>query len=145
KAARAHRVPVFVIGVGTTGGGVIPIPGAAGEPDKPSLTSLTKDNTFESSLDRVSLRTIATAGNGRHLELGREPDLDVANQIIDAARRQAGNRQVQERTEDLYWQFLVGAAALATLGIFVLREPPALAILVGGVALTIGVLIRVLG
>lgn len=119
--AHALGIPVFVIGVGTTFGGLIPEPRPksyfeeqerAANPRRPE----------RSSLDQTSLRTIATAGGGQYFELERSPDREIANQIIDAARRHAGSRQVEERTEELYWRFLFLAAILAAAGSLALRE-----------------------
>ena len=102
--ARNRRIPVHVIGVGTTAGGVIP------EPQRAS-----NDAPVSSRLDRNSLATIATAGGGRYYELDREKDADIANEIIAATRRQATNTGVTERTEDLYPQCLLVAAGLLLL------------------------------
>ena len=62
KLARDRNIRVYVIGVGTTGGGFIPqLPvGRYQEPEPP----------IHSVLDRRSLRAIARAGGGRYFELG---------------------------------------------------------------------------
>ena len=44
-----------------------------------------------------SLAQIATAGGGEYLELDREGDREIANQIIDAARKRAGSRGLRGR------------------------------------------------
>src|SRR5206468_2477345 len=66
---------------------------------------------MHSALDRASLATIANAGGGEYLELDREGDREIANRIIDAARRRAGSRGVQVENEELYWRCLLAAAA----------------------------------
>jgi Ca-activated chloride channel family protein len=102
--ARARGIPVYVIGVGTTAGGVIP------EPQRASNQA-----PVSSRLDRDSLATIATAGGGRYFELGREKDADIANEIIAATRRRASETAVSERTEDLYPRLLLLAAGFLLL------------------------------
>lgn len=110
--ARDRGIPVYVVGVGTVTGGIIPEPDR--KPDEAPHTA---------SLDRRSLETIAEAGGGRYFELDRESDRDTANQIIDALRRRAGSRGVEETTEDLYWRFLFAAGALLCAGtIFLYRR-----------------------
>ncbi len=54
-AARRKGVPLFVVGVGTEGGGII---------SDPKRTTLDTSAPVFSRLDRASLRAIATAGNG---------------------------------------------------------------------------------
>ena len=78
KLTRTRNVPIFVVGVGSLQGGVIPDPKRAANPDEPIIRS---------ALDRRSLTTIATTSGGRYLELDRESDVAIANQVIDAARR----------------------------------------------------------
>jgi Ca-activated chloride channel homolog len=100
SVARTRHIPVYVVGVGTTAGGIIPEPQRAAN-----------DRPVASQLDRNSLATIATAGGGRYFELGRESDGEIANAIIAATRRQAAQRGVTDATEDVYQQFLIAAAA----------------------------------
>jgi Ca-activated chloride channel homolog len=102
--ARARRIPVHVIGVGTTAGGVIP------EPQRVS-----SDAPVASRLDRNSLAVIATAGGGRYFELDRDSDADIANSIISATRRQSAGTAASEGTEELYPQCLLVAAGLLLL------------------------------
>ncbi len=104
--ARKEKIPVHVVGVGTTAGGVIPEPQRAAN-----------DEPVASRLDRNSLAVIATAGGGRYFELDRETDRDIANAIIAATRRQAAQTGVTEGTEDLYPQCLLAAAALLLLAV----------------------------
>lgn len=101
SVARARGIPVHVIGVGTTAGGVIP------EPQRASA-----DRPVVSRLDRESLATIATAGGGRYFELDRERDADIANAIVAATRRRAPRVSSRESLDDLYPQCLAAAAVL---------------------------------
>ena len=126
RAGREH-VPLYVIGVGTLGGGPLP-------------DSINADGTIEPSpgrsrLDRASLQRIAAAGGGQYFELDRDADRDIANGIIDAGRRQRGAAARTLRggveaptsiedgsVEELYWRFLVSAIGLAGLAALFLRE-----------------------
>lgn len=115
EAARARNVRVYVIGVGTTGGGFIPQPppGRYDEPEPP----------IHSVLDRRSLQAIAQAGGGRYFELGAEPDHVVALRILSDVQRSAGGVvQRQESFRDLYWYFLLAAAATLGAATLLLRE-----------------------
>jgi Ca-activated chloride channel family protein len=102
--AYAERIPIYVVGVGTTAGGVIP------EPQRAANLS-----PVFSSLDRDSLAVIASAGGGRYFELGREKDADIANAIIAATRRRAAQTGIAEGTDELYPQCLAAAAAFVLL------------------------------
>jgi Ca-activated chloride channel homolog len=104
EKANSRRIPIYVVGVGTTAGGVIPEPRRAA-----NLAPVA------SSLDRDSLAVIATAGGGRYFELGREKDADIANAIIVATRRRAADTAIAEGTEDLYPQCLAAAAVFMLL------------------------------
>jgi hypothetical protein len=125
--ARERGIPLYVVGVGTTVGGVIPDPGAG--PGRPLLTSV---------LDRASLAVIATAGGGRYFELERESDRDIANTIIDATRRRAETQTVDESTRELYWSALALAAIFLGLGVLFLRDRASLTL---QLAAAVGVLI----
>src|SRR5262249_12034668 len=114
---------VYVVGVGTTSGGWIPEPPPPptipGRPPPPPEASQPK---IRSSLDRNSLAQIASAGGGEYLELDREGDREIANQIIDAARKRAGSRGLEVAGEELYWRCLALAAALLCVGLLFLQE-----------------------
>ena len=84
--AQEKGVPLNVIGVGTTVGGIIPDP-LRGQNGQPAIRSF---------LNRAELSRLATAGGGRYFELDRETDRDIANTIIEQTRRQAGTRGMQE-------------------------------------------------
>ncbi len=116
-AAQNRGVPIFVVGVGTTAGGIIP------DPNQDPMRAV-----LSSSLDRSSLGVIANAGGGRYFELGREDDRDIANAIIDSTRRRASTSGVNETLQELYWRALLVAAAFVGLGVLFLRDQAALAL-----------------
>jgi Ca-activated chloride channel family protein len=112
--ARQRDIPVYVVGVGTTIGGMIPEPlGADGVRPPPVVRSV---------LDRGSLVQIAVAGGGEFFEIGDEPDRIVAFRIIDRLRRRADIIKDIESFDDLYPQFLLAAAAVLGLGTLALRK-----------------------
>ncbi len=113
RAVREH-VPLFVIGVGTLGGGALP--------ETPYADGTKDPSPGQSRLDRASLQRIAAAGGGQYFELDRDPDRDIANAIIDAGRRQAPAAIEEGTVDELYWRFLAAAMALAALGALMLRE-----------------------
>ena len=130
--AQERRIPLYVVGVGTTAGGVIPEPGRqAGR------------GIVSSSLDRASLAVIANAGGGRYFELDRESDRDIANAIIDATRRRAEAGTVEETARELYWPVLVLAAVCLALGVLFLRDRASLALQLAAAAAALAVLARV--
>jgi Ca-activated chloride channel homolog len=102
--AQGRKIPVYVVGVGTTAGGIIP------EPQRAANLA-----PVASTLDRDSLAVIATAGRGRYFELDREKDTDIANAIIAETRRRAVQSGVAEGTDDLYPQCLAAAAVFVLL------------------------------
>lgn len=111
-AARKRNASVYVVGVGTTSGGLIPEPVIPGRTPTPPLRSV---------LDRESLRQIARSGGGEYFELDRESDREVASKIIASVRRGAGLNQQAESYEDLYWRFLLAAAVFLGFGTFLLK------------------------
>ena len=126
RAGREH-VPLYVIGVGTLGGGPLP--------DSPNADGTIEPSPGRSRLDRASLQRIAAAGGGQYFELDRDADRDIANAIIDAGRRQGvaaartlrGGVEAPTTVEDgsveeLYWRFLVSAIGLAALAALFFRE-----------------------
>ena len=113
RAVREH-VPLFVIGVGTLGGGALP--------ETPYADGTKDPSPGQSRLDRASLQRIAAAGGGQYFELDRDPDRDIANAIIDAGRRQAPAAIEEGTVDEWYWRFLAAAMALAALGALMLRE-----------------------
>jgi hypothetical protein len=129
--AQERRIPIYVIGVGTTVGGVIP------EPNRDATRAL-----VSSTLDRASLATIATAGGGRYFEIDRESDRDIANAIIDASRRRAASSDTEETTRDLYWSALLLAAVFLGLGVLFLRDRASLALQITAAVAALMVLAR---
>lgn len=117
--AQQEGIPVHVIGVGTTGGGIIP------EPNRDVTRTAAPLSSF---LDRNSLSLIATAGGGRYFELDRDPDREIASAIIDVTRRRAGSAGLAEETVTLYWPFLMAAAACLALAIVALGDRAGLAL-----------------
>jgi Ca-activated chloride channel family protein len=119
RIARERRIPVYVVGVGTSGGGFIPQPPAAdGEQASAPIYS---------RLDRESLGVIAAAGGGRYMELDRERDTDIAVTIIDQVRKLARGG-VEEGADDVYWPCLAAAALFLLLGIACVRDRAELAL-----------------
>ena len=118
QLVRARNIPVFAVGVGTTGGGAIPEP-----PSRTDAEESPQSRTpIHSSLDRASLAKIATAGGGQYFELDRDADREIANRIIDAARRRAGTAGIERGVQDLYWYCLFAAACFVALGGLLLTE-----------------------
>ena len=133
-AARARGIPIFVVGVGTSRGGLIPDPRQAANRAPPIV----------SRLDRASLTVIATAGGGQYLELDRESDLDVANRLIDAARRRALSATATPVMQEVYWPFLIAAGCFSVLGALFLRDRSELWIQIVAAALTTATIVAAL-
>lgn len=123
-AARQRDIPVFVIGVGTTVGGMIPEPAGADGVRPPPVV--------RSALDRRSLVQIAVAGGGEYFEMGEQSDRAIASTIIDRLRRRSAVAQEVERVDDLYARFLMAAAIVLCAGTLVLRKPTELTWQAGG-------------
>jgi Ca-activated chloride channel family protein len=130
--AQERGIPLYVVGVGTTVGGVIPEPNRL--PDRAPVSSV---------LDRSSLAAIATAGGGRYFELDRESDRDIANAIIDATRRRAQSGEIEESTRDLYWSALLLAAIFIGLGVLFLRDRASLGFQIAAAVVVLIVVTRV--
>jgi hypothetical protein len=125
-------IPLYVVGVGTTVGGVIPEPNR--DPTRAIVSSV---------LDRASLAALATAGGGRYFELDRESDRDIANGIIEATRRRAERGELEETARELYWSALLMAAVLLALGVLFLRDRASLALQIAAAVVVLVVLARV--
>lgn len=136
--AIARGIPVFVVGVGTTAGGVIREPVPPGGAVRASAP-------VSSVLDRASLMDVATAGGGRYLEIGRETDHEIATAIIDATRSRAGSRGVEEGFTELYWWALAAAAAFLGVGLLLVRDRGELWLQAAGLGLTAMALSRLAG
>ncbi len=112
-AGQAH-VPLYVVGVGTLSGGMLP--------DSRNTDGEEGLSPGRSRLDRPSLQRIAAAGGGQYFELDRDPDREIANAIIDAGRRQAPTTTEEGQVQELYWRFLAAGLAFAAGGAVFLRE-----------------------
>lgn len=107
-------VLVYVVGIGTTAGGYIPM---VTGPEAPA-----NQVAVHAELDRDSLRAIASAGGGEYFEIGRQPDREIAARIITSVRQRGAVSQVTETSEELYWQCLFAAAIFLCLGTLVVRQ-----------------------
>ena len=114
ELARERGIRVYVVGVGTTAGGLIP--------DLPPRRYAPRPEPIHSSLDRRSLRAIAAAGGGRYYELGTQPDQRLAVRILADARQFAPQTGTQETVEEVYWLLLAAAAGFLCLGVCCLTE-----------------------
>ena len=117
--AKDRKVPVFVVGVGTAVGGMIPEPLALDGSRPPAR--------IRSALDRQSLVQIAIAGGGEYFEIGEESDRTIAFRIVDRLRRRAANAEAVETFEDLYPRVLMAAAIVLCAGVLVVRKRTELA------------------
>ncbi|OFW26280.1 MAG: hypothetical protein A3H97_23445 [Acidobacteria bacterium RIFCSPLOWO2_02_FULL_65_29] len=128
----ARNIPLFVVGVGTLGGGKMPAYyGPDGEevhdPEVPEY----------SRLDRQSLQEIAYTGGGQYFELDRDGDRRIANAIIDTGKRLAPSLAVSNDAEQLYWYFLTIAAAFLLVGLLFLRDRVELSLQLAGAAIAL--------
>lgn len=114
--AAQRGIAVDVVGVGTSNGGLIPLPR-----DEKGVV-LAGFEPIRSAIDRPSLREIARAGGGEYFELDTSADEQIAARIIQNAARRSGNEQVDESFDELYWYLLVAAAACIALGALFVKE-----------------------
>ena len=120
QLARSLDIPVHVVGVGTSYGGLIPqAPLEAGQTTARVARST---SPILSILDRASLQQIATEGNGLYFDLERDGDRTVATTIVEATRRRAGTRALEESFEELHRYCLLAAAWLFGFSVLLLRE-----------------------
>ncbi|MET0213473.1 MAG: VWA domain-containing protein [Vicinamibacterales bacterium] len=117
--ARAMKIPVHVVGIGTATGGMIP------EPARPDGTR--PPPVVRSVLDRASLVQLAVAGGGEYFEIGDEPDRIVAFRIVDRLRRRADVVKEVESFDELYGRVLMAAAVVLVIGTAFLRKRTELA------------------
>ena len=136
KTARERKIPVYVVGVGTNVGGMIPEPLQADGTRPPPV--------IRSILDRNSLVQIAVAGGGDYFELGDEPDRVVAFHVVDRIRRQAPPAEPVDTVEELYKNFLIAAAVVLCAGGLFVRKPVELAWHAAGAAVAAAVLLRLM-
>jgi Ca-activated chloride channel family protein len=140
KRAQDDRVPLFVVGVGTLGGGRLP-----DFKDKEGVVQHDAETPTISRLDRTSLQKLASAGGGQYFELDRDGDRRIATTIIDTAKRMAPSLGASEQAEELYWRFLVVAAIFPFLGMLFLRDRAELWIQTIGVAAAAAGVMYILG
>ena len=120
QLARSLDIPVHVVGVGTSYGGLIPqAPLDAGQATARVARST---SPILSILDRASLQQIATEGNGLYFDLERDGDRPIATTIVEATRRRAGTRALEESFEELHRYCLLAAAWLFGFSVLLLRE-----------------------
>lgn len=131
--ARSRDVPVFVVGVGTLGGGVIP------EPEAPISTTPRPlpQTRLRSSLDATSLRAIANAAGGSYFSLAGENDRAIAAAIISTTRRRAGTRGLDSTTRDLHWYCLYAAGLFLCLSVLGLSDRGQLGLLAAASGVTL--------
>jgi Ca-activated chloride channel homolog len=114
--AAKRGIMLDVIGVGTSDGGMIPLP--RGE----SGAVLAGYDPIRSVLDRTSLREIARAGGGEYFEIGTSSDEQIAARIIQNAARRSGNDQAGESFDELYWYLLAAAAGTIAIGFLFVKQ-----------------------
>jgi Ca-activated chloride channel family protein len=114
EQAKARRIPLYVVGVGTVAGGMIPEP--------PAYEGDTPPGKIRSVLDRASLQEIARASGGEYFEIGQIPDDEVAFRIIRGVRNRAATIEHETSYEELYWRFLVAAAIALALSTLLMRR-----------------------
>jgi Ca-activated chloride channel homolog len=135
--ARDAKVPIFVVGVGTLAGDWLPeVQVAATEEPAPHAIS---------RLNRASLQRIAESAGGQYFELDRDADRDIANALVDAGRRLAPPRAAEPTVVEFYPRFLTAGVALAGLATLFLRSRPEAWLQLMVSALTLAVVIGVLG
>jgi Ca-activated chloride channel homolog len=120
-AAISRGIAIYVVGIGTLGGGMIPEPEWA----YGIVPAWAEGGPVRSALDRTALQEIAMAGRGRYFEIDREGDRAIAVRIIQEVRSRSA-RGVQEQAVDVYWYFLLGAAAMLGLALAFTRDRAAL-------------------
>ena len=107
------------------------------EPERKPNDTSPREPPIRAALDRGGLIRIANAGGGEYMELDREGDREISNRIIDAARKRAGSRGLEVATEELYWRFLLAAAAFITVGLVFLHEKTELWLQAAGAAVAL--------
>ena len=117
EEATSKGIAIYVVGIGTLGGGMIPEPQWA----YGIVPPWAEGGPVRSALDRTSLQEIALAARGRYFEVDREDDRAIALRIIQEVRSRSP-RGVQEQTVDIYWYFLLGAAGVLGLALAFTRE-----------------------
>lgn len=111
QAYKAH-IPLYVVGVGTLGGGIIPI---SKEDQKNAPVGDPIPTNIHSALDSSVLRQIALHGGGKYFEVGGRSDGSIAVEIISDVKRHGTNISKEMAFQDVYWPFLV-VALVALVG-----------------------------
>jgi Ca-activated chloride channel homolog len=109
---RRRRATIYVVGVGTTAGAMIPVP----------PTEAANTEQIRAVLDRTSLQDIARAGDGDYYELGRQSDREIASRIVSSVRRRTTVARSIETRVDMHWYFLFAASLGLCLGAVLLRD-----------------------
>lgn len=125
--AKAKKIPIYVVGVGSLGGGLMPA----------FLDDDGKEVRLRSSLEREGLQQIAAEGGGSYFELDRDPDREIAMQIVESAKRLSPSMELSSQPRELYWYFLCLAAGLTALGLLFLRDRSDLWIQLAGATLVV--------
>ncbi len=112
KVAVERKFPIFVVGVGSLGGGLMPA----------FVDESGKEVVLRSKLEREGLQQIASVGGGKYFELDRDPDRDIANEIIETGKRLAPTVELTSQPRELYWYFLCLAAILGAVGLCFLQD-----------------------
>jgi len=121
-------IPIYVVGVGTTAGKVIP----------ESKEHLGQEE--HSAIDRSSLRNIANFGGGEYFELDWDKnDSKIAVELIDRIKKNKINSASREKVfKDVHWEFLCAVAVILILGILPFYDRRGVLVLsVGTIAITI--------
>jgi hypothetical protein len=141
QLARASDIPVHVVGVGTSYGGLIPETplGRAGTVSR----VVERSSPILSTLDRASLQTIAREGGGLYFDLEQDGDRAVATTIVETTRRRAGTRGIEESYDELYWWCLAAAACLVGLSALLAAERADLWLMLGGAAAALAALLTI--
>lgn len=129
KIAVERQFPIFVVGVGSLGGGLMPA----------YLDEGGQEVVLRSKLEREGLQQIASAGGGKYFELDRDPDRDIANEIIETGKRLAPTVELTSQPRQLYWYFLCLAAILMAVGLCFLQDRADLIIQLVGVSVVVAV------
>jgi Ca-activated chloride channel family protein len=125
-------LPLHVIGVGTLGGGRLPV--------VRTMSGELLDSPGISRLERAALQRIAAGGGGRYFELDRDADTFIANSIVSEGRRRAPAVGVRRHAEDFYWWFVAAGVMTAGAGLTALTRRADLAMLLAGSLVGAGLL-----
>ena len=117
--AQERGIPLNVVGVGTTAGGIIPDPKRDVDAGGGALVAQ------PGRADRASPPPAAGATTSSIARAIAQ----IASTIIEQTRRRARHRAAcRKATQELYWNLLVAAAVFVGLGVLFLRDRVALAL-----------------